>query len=352
MRSGRSRAPTPTPTPTPIHTPTPTPQGAGSTPTPTPTPIVAGPTETPTPTPTSAAPSPSPSIPALTPTPTPINGCNCNAGYTPTADGLRCSKVTTVPANPVSPGPSMVRGDENGNYESNAALVDNGSNALPSGNSSSVFTTHPGDWGVLRPQVNFTPVTQENFISPSTASWNFLRSRFGNYGNGPGRYGTSKLAIKIGGGNPMQSSAIGTYTKSYCVQVPNEKDYLIHVGADNTWKVKINGSPYAHCNDQYCFKSGFFFKQSFPAGISLIELEYTNEGAFAGIWFEILDNSLSQMKTVSNENQLNKIFSTSNNPNGMSWDYSSSNPPCPSGYSYNRCSSNPVCTKIEYDSCH
>lgn len=355
LRSGgrRVRFALEEPTPTPTVTPTPT-----EVPLPTATPTFV-PLPTPTPTETPAAPTPTstpPIIPTLTPTPSPV-GCQCSAGYAPTADGVRCVKSSTVPANAAS-GPAMVRGDENGNYESNAALVE-GLSQLPSGNSSSAFVMTPAHWDEGVPLVNATPVALENRIrpaGPTQPTWNFLWKRFGLYATnnptGMGSFGTSRLAVKIGGGDPMNSSAVGTFTKSYCIDLPSEKNYVIHVGADNMWKVKINGSPYAECTSDTCFDSGFFIRQNFPAGKNVVEIQYTNLHGYAGIWFEVLDNSLEQIKTANNESQLIKLFSTGNDVSGLSWDYSSTNPPCPSGYAYNRCDPNPVCTKTEYESCH
>lgn len=36
-------------------------------------------------------------------------------------------------------------------------------------------------------------------------------------------------------------------TKTFCVTIPSPQSYVLHVGADNDWKVKIDGKDFAAC---------------------------------------------------------------------------------------------------------
>jgi len=257
--------------------------------------------------------------------------CDCPAGFSPTSDFLKCSRESVVaPSKPSNPSP-IVRGDDDGqSYYTSALFL-----ADADGNSNWPFQTKGKYFDGTHPYVvdSTKSLLAFNGIQLSDPAFSFWRSRV---------VGNNRVSIQ--GANDNQ-----WYTKTFCIDLPNPKNYLIHVGADNNYRVKIDGKEFADCTtSDTCFSSAILYNQSFSAGKHLVELKYVNLGAQGAVWFEVFDNTFNDAKNARRDSDLNVVYS-SKSLLGDFWDYT--NEICPDGYAYDVCSKDKKCSKLEYQDC-
>lgn len=271
-----------------------------------------------------AGPAPQPS-----PSPSPSPGvCACAPGFVATPDGSQCTREIAVdPIRTSDPQPILL-GDVDSSYHSwGAHMADVSSNR--NWPFSAFQDVHNSGMPALADASRSTVQTQMFTPADSGAFW---RDRV---------VGGNRVTVRGPNANVE-------YTKTFCVDIQSPKDYVIHIGADNTWRMKMNGVPYADCHSDHCFVYGLFMNQSFPAGKTRVELKYTNHGGPGSVWFEVFDNTLDQIRTVQSASSLRTVYSTSRLV-GDVWDYTGEI--CPNGYVYDVCSSDRRCRKIETQAC-
>jgi hypothetical protein len=249
--------------------------------------------------------------------------CKCESGFLPTGDFHQCVReqkiAPSIAANPLP----IIQGDVDGSYYCEDAVL--------------TSTTSHTAWPFLH-QHDTSGYTSQLYDAnqvalPSTHMHSpYWISRV---------LGPNRVTIK--------SASDDTWmTKTFCVDISAAQSYVLHVGADNNWKIKIDGQDFASCGYSYCFKNGAFMEQEFATGKHLVELKYINEGGPGAVWFEVFNNTLPEIKAAAQDSDLNTIYSTKNLV-GDFWDYSGEI--CPVGYAYDVCSQDKMCTKIEHADC-
>ncbi|MCB9260958.1 MAG: hypothetical protein H6607_01080 [Flavobacteriales bacterium] len=140
---------------------------------------------------------------------------------------------------------------------------------------------------------------------------------------------------------------------STCIESNTTKTVCIGVGADNMFRLKVNGRLIVNFINSNTFNFAYWhvFEYTLPAGKNIIEMEGLNTGSLAAFGAEIYDASLADIQTwtsptdidnhliFSTKNQVGKTFQTGT-VNGYS---------CPLGYAIDFCSGDtiPICTLIE-----
>jgi hypothetical protein len=139
------------------------------------------------------------------------------------------------------------------------------------------------------------------------------------------------------------------HAKTVCINLDQEKSYSLLIGGDNFWRIKIDGIPFASCDQsEWCWRDLRFVSQTLKSGKHLVELKYYDAGYDGALWYEVFDQSLESLKTASSESDLNIKFSSASLI-GQTWDYSGE--VCPEGYSYDACSPDKKCVKLEKAKC-
>lgn len=254
--------------------------------------------------------------------PPPPSNCRCPEGFTQSPDDSRCTRETFAePLRPSDPQPILI-GDTDGSYLSwGMHLADVSRN-----------TNWPLDAfrDARQPpfliDAAYNPIPLESFSNP------FWRERV---------LGWNRVSIS-------GARAHVEYTKTFCVDIQAEKNYVVFVGSDNSWKLKLNGQLAAECRSDHCFVHGLFMNQAFPAGRTLVELKYQNYGGPGSTWFEVFDNSLAEIRDTQSANGLNIVYSTDRLVGDL-WDYTGQI--CPDGFVYDICSSDKKCRKLETEAC-
>lgn len=257
--------------------------------------------------------------------------CDCPAGFSPTDDFLKCSRESKVdPLKPGDPSPILV-GDDGPYYHASLNLAD------ADGNQNWPFDVQGDEFDGVHPYVfdsTHQPLPFGGVLTTDPA-YLFWRLR----ATGPDR-------VTIKGEQAEQ-----WYSKTFCVDLPSPKNYLIHIGADNNYQVKIDGKAFANCVDSaYCFTSGILYNQSFSTGKHLVELKFVNhdESSPGAVWFEIFDNTFQDAKNARHDGDMKVVYS-SKTLVGDFWDHSGE--VCPDGYAYDVCDKDKKCTKLEYQDC-
>lgn len=246
--------------------------------------------------------------------------CQCPETYKPSLDGSDCVREeTTEPLRPPNP-VAIEAGDEDDSYfsEESYFFETNGNTDWPFNINTYGVDPAIDSKGIAVPYRKLPPATP--------AFWR-------DHVLGPSRITISGPDYGI------------WYTKSFCLKGDQVRRYVMLVGGDNNWKMKLDGKPFASCSSSYCFKSGTFMEQTLPSGNSIVELQYLNQGGPGTVWFEFFKNNLSEVQNAQSEYDLNLVFSTKQLI-GQNWDFTAE--VCPPGYAYDVCSPPPaLCRKTE-----
>jgi len=256
--------------------------------------------------------------------------CDCPADFTPTSDFSKCSRESKIsPLKPTNP-TLILPGDDGPYYR--AALYLANTDGDPNWPFVTVSEYYNGRDPFMLDAKNSTfPFTTISTIDPVFQFWH--------------RRVTGPERVSIKG-----KLAEVWYTKTFCIDLPSPKNYLIHVGADNKYRIKIDGKTFAICDMDGCFGTGVLYNQSLPTGKHLVELKFINkdQDSWGAAWFEIFDNSFRDAKQARFGANMKVVYS-SKSLVGDFWDYSDEI--CPEGYAYDVCSKDKTCTKLEYADC-
>lgn len=252
-----------------------------------------------------------------------IEPCECPDGFFQNEDQKQCVRETrTEPRAPGNPS-RILLGDDNASYFSRPVCLTDVSK-----NKNWPFDTQVDQsQGVTLLDSKSTTVPYKNTVN------NYWRDRV---------IGFNRVGVKGVDNNIW-------YTKTFCIDIKSPKDYVMQIGADNKWKIKIDGKDFAFCDDNYCHIGGLFMNEGFAAGKHLVELKYLNIGGPASVWFEVFDNTLQDVVNAKKDSDMNVVYST-RSLIGQNWDYSGEI--CPEGYAYDICNADKMCSKIEYQSCN
>jgi hypothetical protein len=136
-----------------------------------------------------------------------------------------------------------------------------------------------------------------------------------------------------------------------------EKTYYVGIGADNNYKLTLDGNVILNTvggpldDSQDSFKYWHVYPVVIGAGDHILELFGLNNSSIAGFGCEIYDNTLEELTGFTTYSQLNVIFTSSGQTQAtivqnLSNQYLTSGYTCPSGYVYSVCDG--TCTKYEY----
>lgn len=318
--------------------------------------------------------------------------CACPAGSIVSPDNASCIKTTQVAPLTVPPELQMGVGDKDTSYYTTPVALVHSENyagqALKTAPALATFTgaaTSPAfTTAGYAPVSTFTgnvtlPYSSIPVTSPVYA---FLHNRM-SATNAVGGYNVATSMIAVRPIVPWQASFNQFYGMSVCVNIPTTKSYTIHIGGDNYWRSKLDGTNFidASGGQSNNFMTGLFVSQTLKAGLHHFEISASNLDSYRGLWFEILDNSVDtgtgSLWNATAESNLNKIYSTRNLvatappydatipfshdinriiPGGKFFGpLNAATPVCPAGYEYNAspnaCGSAQTCVKIERLSC-
>jgi hypothetical protein len=115
--------------------------------------------------------------------------------------------------------------------------------------------------------------------------------------------------------------------------VPTTKTYYIGIGADNQYRVFVDGNLFAQ-NTITDLLENFRVWHMFPITLTgntthTIVMEAKNNGGPAAFGAEIYNNTIQELQTATSYNSLNLIFSTNNM---IGQHFQTGDPTCPAGY--------------------
>lgn len=156
------------------------------------------------------------------------------------------------------------------------------------------------------------------------------------------------------GSNPVREW-IGV---AVCLEVDEPGDYLVGLGADNRFRMSLDGA-LAFEKDEYhtrVFNYWWMQPLSLPSGKHVLELEGYNDGSIAGFAAEIAGpfpaGSLvddASMSAVDYANSL--VFTTASLPGSRFVLGENSGWTCPDGSTYDACAEEPECVVLESAAC-
>jgi hypothetical protein len=134
----------------------------------------------------------------------------------------------------------------------------------------------------------------------------------------------------------------------------SEKIYYIGIGADNEFRLKLDGVEILNTEGNSWVDQQFKWWHVYPVligeGNHVLEVFGLNTGSDAGFGCEVYDNTLQDLTGFTSYNQLNVIFTSSGQTQAtilQSGDtYLSSGFTCPSGFTYSECDGD--CTKYVF----
>ena len=103
---------------------------------------------------------------------------------------------------------------------------------------------------------------------------------------------------------------------SQCIDVPEEKTYLVGIGVDNYIDIKVDGVSIVampdDTNDTWTFNYWHVYPVTLKAGLRVIEVIGTNQSSVAAVGVEIYDCTPAQLMATTTIEQLTPylIFST------------------------------------------
>jgi hypothetical protein len=200
----------------------------------------------------------------------------------------------------------------------------------------------------------FTNISGGDFsILPNVTLW---KNIFGNTIDGP----LNRCAVWTSAG--PSSQPINTWVGfSQCIDIEETKTYYIGIGADNDFRLVIDGTTIVNTrlSNTYWYLSGgnrpFNRWNVYPitlnSGNHIVELYGWNLGSYGSVGCEIYDNTLSELQSATLYSDLNVLFTSSGKSEvtivqNSSGEYLSSGYTCSSGYVYNAC--NDTCVKYEF----
>ena len=262
----------------------------------------------------------------------PINSCGCPGGYTASADGSICYKVTTTsPTGNDTLQPEA--GEDNVAYGQFGVKIYNTSDYDSTGNSIS------GD-------LAFSGFTATFDGSSTTSVESFYAGRM-NANN-----------VWVAGDSTWPSPTYPDYI-SFCstFTISQSKTYYVGIAGDNDVTIKLNGIELVNQADNQPpnnFKFWHVYPVTLNAGPNIIELENWNRSSVGSFAAEIYDNTLNEMTSATSTGMLNIVFATGDYLPGGSKEGEGfcSNYTCPSGYTLDTTDpGNPICKLIETTSC-
>jgi hypothetical protein len=262
----------------------------------------------------------------------PINSCSCPGGYTASADGSICYKVTTTsPTGNDTLQPEA--GEDNVAYGQFGVKIYNLSDYDGTGNS-------------VSGNLAFSGFTTTFDGSSTTSVESFYAGRM-NANN-----------VWVAGDSTWPSPTYPDYI-SFCstFTISQSKTYYVGIAGDNDVTIKLNGTELVNQADNQPpnnFKFWHVYPVTLNAGPNIIELENWNRSSVGSFAAEIYDNTLNEMTSATSTGMLNIVFATGDYLPGGSKEGEGfcSNYTCPSGYTLDTTDSgNPICKLIETTSC-
>jgi len=262
----------------------------------------------------------------------PINSCGCPGGYTASADGSICYKVTTT-----SPTGNDTLQPEAG--EDNLAYGQFGVKIYNAGDYDSTGNSISGN-------LAFSGFTTTFDGSSTTSVESFYAGRM-NANN-----------VWVAGNSTWPSPTYPDYI-SFCstFTISQSKTYYVGIAGDNDVTIKLNGIELVNQADNQPpnnFKFWHVYPVTLNAGPNIIELENWNRSSVGSFAAEIYDNTLNEMTNATSSGMLNIVFATGDYlPGGSKAGQGfCSNYTCPSGYTLDTTDpGNPICKLIETTNC-
>lgn len=262
----------------------------------------------------------------------PTNSCNCPGGYTASADGSICYKVTTAsPTGNDTLQPEA--GDDNAAYGQFGVKIYN-------------INDYDGTGNSMTGDLAFSGFTNTFDGSSTTSVESFYAGRM-NANN-----------VWVAGNSTWPSPNYPDFI-SFCstFTISQSKTYYIGIAGDNDVTIKLNGVELVNQADNSP-QSNFKFWHVYPvvlnAGPNIIELENWNRSSVGSFAAEIYDNTLNEMTSATSAGMLNIVFATGDYLPGGSKEGQGfcSNYTCPNGYTLDTTDpQNPVCKLIETTNC-
>lgn len=132
---------------------------------------------------------------------------------------------------------------------------------------------------------------------------------------------------------------------SRCITVPETKVYYLGIGADNDYRITIDGVQILESitGDGYNFNLWHIYPITLTAGTHVINMEARNNGSAGAFGAEIYNNTMQQIAAATSYGQLTLLFST-RDMIGQQFNIGSHS--CPAGYSLNACDSTLSCQSV------
>ena len=172
---------------------------------------------------------------------------------------------------------------------------------------------------------------------------------------------TGVFAARMRGENRISivAPAGKTYSKSFCMNIPESGDYIMLMGADNYFELSIDGKRFASCQgswSKHCYNTASFYQQTFTKGAHVVTMRYQNEndgapGLPGAAWFETYRLNVDQLRNATEETlnppggPSNIVFSTGSLVGENAKWYFSGEDVCPLGTTFDACGGSNKCVK-------
>ena len=283
--------------------------------------------------------------PCIQPTPTPNTCTNCDQTYVWTPySGDTCYRIETASAIPPSYPLTLVKSDWKEVFSEWATVIYDTFNSDGTGN---IVTYLQGS-----PWLNTTIQTSSCWALGNPNSCNLLPDVCGPL-NRCGLWVTPTII-----GSETFYYPYETWLGfSVCLYSPVEKTYYVGLGADNEYKLVLNGNlilstqggvrDYSQSN----FKYWNIYPITLPAGEFILEMYGWNQDQLAAFGCEIYGNTLSELTGATSYYDLDILFTTSGLTQGQLFqtstgEFTTSGYTCPPGYTFSSC--NQTCIKYEF----
>jgi hypothetical protein len=293
---------------------------------------------------------------------TPFYCKDCPSGYTASDDGTYCYKDTLAVLIDTM---KACEGDQIGPYSSCGSAIYSSYNTDMSHYERNQIDKDNSFWiGFTADQMNFCdydPGTQMRAARSDNSKSEKLIA--GKNLTDTGKLGKLKVANSINMaarltsvGGPLNRCGIWSCDSvgfnvwigfSRVINVSETKTYYVGLGADNQFRLLINGEVVVQdlLNDPENFKIWHIFPVVLTRGQHIIEMQAMNTSSSATFGAEIYDNTAAELAAATSYGDIDTVFSTRN----MLGQYlHQGNYSCPAGYALNTDSTPYSCRKIYY----